>query len=81
MCICLRLTGIASLLIGLHLFSLKLADTRVELSQINNVSPNQLVAASNTNGSQRIDLSNQFSKDFNPPDNSGPDNTRGSGTR
>jgi hypothetical protein len=81
MCICLRLTGIASLLIGLHLFSLKLADTQVELSQINNVSPNQLVAASNTNGSQRIDLSNQFSKDFNPPDNSGPDNTRGSGTR
>ena len=81
MCICLRLTGIASLLIGLHLFSLKLADTRVELSQINNVSPNQLVAASNSNGSQRIALSNQFSKDFNPPDNSGPDNTRGSGTR
>jgi hypothetical protein len=81
MCICLRLTGIASLLIGLHLFSPKLADTQVELSQINNVSPNQLVAVSNTNGSQRIDLSNQFSKDFNPPDNSGPDNTRGSGTR
>lgn len=81
MCIYLRLTGIASLLIGLQLFSPKLVDTQVKLSQINNVSSNQLVAVSNTNGAQRIDLSNQFSKDFNPPDNSGPDNTRGSGTR
>lgn len=81
MCTYLRLTGITTLLISLQLFSPKLADTQVELNQSNNILSNQLVAVSNTNGSQRIDLSNQFSKDFNPPDNSGPDNTRGSGTR
>jgi hypothetical protein len=79
---CLRLIGIASLLIGFQLFSSKLITSKVKLSLVNNnISFQQSFVASNTNDSGRFERINQFSKDFEPRDNGGPDHTRGSGTR
>lgn len=81
MWICLRLTGIATLLIGLQLFSSKMVDAKVEIGVFNNTSSNQSFVTSNTFGSQRLNQVAPSSTDFEAPDNGGPDNTRGCGTR
>lgn len=75
------LIGITTLLIGLHLFSPKLVNTAVEPSQTNNIPSSQSFVASKVKGSQRLSLIANSSRDFEPPDNGGPDITRGSGTR
>lgn len=81
MCVYLRFIGIASLLIGLQLFTPKLVETRLGLGQINNISSNASFVASSTKGSQKLALTAHSSKVFQPPDRGGPDITRGSGTR
>jgi hypothetical protein len=81
MWICLRLTGIATLLIGLQLFSSKMVDAKVEIGVFNNTSSNQSFVTSNTFGSQRLNQVAPSSTDFEAPDNGGPDTTRGCGTR
>jgi hypothetical protein len=81
MCSCLRFASIASLLIGLQLFSPKIVAPKLAIIQSNNTSSHQSFVASNSNNSQAIPLLANFGDDFEPPDNGGPDYTRGSGTR
>jgi hypothetical protein len=83
MCLCLRLSSIATLLIGLQLFAPKLIDAQVKLSSLTSSSSNSSVVASSESTLQGLKQDNlsSFSKEFDPPDNGGPDNTRGSGTR
>ena len=81
MCIYFRITSIATLLIGLQLFSLKLVDSQGTLDLTNNNSLNQSLISSNTNSDQKLDTSPLTRSDFQPHVNGGPDNTRGSGTR
>jgi hypothetical protein len=77
----LRLTSLATLLIGLQLFAPKIVDAKVEFILPNKIASNQSFVASNSNNSQRLTPIPQASSDFLPPDNGGPDMTRGSGTR
>jgi len=81
MCIYFRITSIATLLIGLQLFSLKLVDSQVALDLANNDSLNQSLISSNTNSDQKIDTSSLTRSEFQPHVDGGPDHTRGSGTR
>jgi len=79
---CLRLTSLATLLIGLQLLSPKMFSTQVATSLLNNNSLNYSLIASNSKAVQGWDLIEQASsEDFIPPDNGHPNNTRGSGTR
>lgn len=74
-------TGILTLLIGLHLFSPKLIHPQGENGLTNNTPLNHSFISDNGNGSQLLNQITQESSDFEPPNNAGPDNTRGSGTR
>lgn len=78
---CLRLSGIASLLIGLQLLAPKIVIPTVEMSQANNISSHQSLVTSATTNSREFNQMAHLSKDFEPRDNGGPDYTRGSGTR
>lgn len=75
MCTCYRFTGIATLLIGLQLFSSTLIDVNWEFGL------NNLLVASTHKDSSQPTLINHSNHSFNPPDNQGPDITQGSGTR
>lgn len=77
----LRFTGIASLLIGLQLFNLKIVAPKAGFNQGNNILFHQTLMVSNSTSEQGFAQTNQFGSDFEPRDNGGPDNTRGSGTR
>jgi hypothetical protein len=80
--ICLRLTSIATLLIGLQLLSPKMFPIQAEHHPLNNNSSNYASLASNSNNSKEFSLIQQSAtEDFTPPDNGYPNNTRGSGTR
>jgi hypothetical protein len=81
MCICLRLSSLATLLVGLQLFAPKLVDAKVEFSFSNKIAANQSFVASHGNSSQGATVLPQANTDFLPTDNGGPDMTRGSGTR
>ena len=81
MCPCLHFTGIATLIIGLQLFTSTLIDVNWKLGLTNNVSSNSSFVASNSKDSPMVALMNPSNHSFHPPDNEGPDNTRGSGTR
>jgi len=81
MCVDLRFTGIAILLIGLQLLSPKILNAKVELGLPNIISSTPSFVAVNDNSSPTLNQIAQGSSDFDPPDNGGPDNTRGSGTR
>ncbi len=81
MCNCLRLTGIATLLIGFHLLNANFVETKVEPNLLNNKSSHQLAIAVHGNSSQKLTLLAQSSQGFEPSDNGGPKITRGSGTR
>ncbi len=81
MCLCHRFTGIATLIIGLQLFNPMLIDINLELGKPHKISSNPSFVASNTKASPKLALTNQSNHPFNPPDNQGPDNTLGSGTR
>jgi hypothetical protein len=82
MSICLRLTSIATLLVGLQLLNPDLLPTKAALNLLNNNSSNHVVIASNSNNSGEYTFSEQSRlDDFIPPDNGHPNNTRGSGTR
>lgn len=78
---CLYFTGILTLLIGLQLFSPRLVHPQGELSLTNNAPLNPSFVSENGNGSQILTQITQESSDFEAPNNAGPDNTRGSGTR
>jgi hypothetical protein len=78
----LRFTSIATLLIGLQLFSPKMLQTKAELGIPNSNASNYSYIASNSHISQELALGEATSsEDFTPPDNGHPNNTRGSGTR
>jgi hypothetical protein len=81
MSVCLRLASVATLLIGLQLFSPKMVEAKVETNLSNNVPANQLLAVANSRVLQGLDETAQAKRKFEPPDNGGPDNTQGSGTR
>ena len=83
MCSYLSVTSIATLLIGLQLFAPKLIDASGNLSSLTLSSSNSSVIASSDSTAPTFNQANltSFSKEFDPPDNGGPDNTRGSGTR
>ena len=79
---CLRLTSLATLLIGLQLLSPKMFPTKAEASLLNSSSLNYSFIASNSKAVQGLNQIEQTSaEDFIPPDNGHPNNTRGSGTR
>lgn len=78
---CLYFTGILTLLIGWHLLSPKLVHPQGELGLTNNIPLNHLFVSDNGNGSQMLNQITQESSEFEAPNNAGPDNTRGSGTR
>ncbi|MCA1993275.1 MAG: hypothetical protein LDL41_14735 [Coleofasciculus sp. S288] len=79
--ICLRFTGIATLLIGLQLVAPKLVEAKLHANLSNTISANQLAIASTGMGSPMLDKLTHPIQEFTPPDNSGPDITQGSGTR
>ena len=81
MLIGLRLTSIATLLLGFQLLIPTVFTPQVELNLANNISSKQIVIASHEKGSQALDKITQASSGFFPQDNGGPDYTRGSGTR
>jgi hypothetical protein len=81
MCVYVKATGIATLLVGLLLFSLKVVDVKVKFDVAHNSSSQPLLVASNpelTGWKAQIIQSNQ---EFEPFNNGGPRNTRGTGTR
>lgn len=79
---CLRLTSLATLLIGLQLLSPKMFPIQAETSLLNNNSLNYSFIASNSQAVQGLNqIEPMSSEDFIPPDNGHPNNTRGSGTR
>lgn len=78
---CLCFTGILTLFIGWHLFSPKLVHPQGELGTTNNIPLNHSVIFNNNNGSLKLNQITQEHSGFEPPNNAGPDNTRGSGTR
>lgn len=80
--ICLRLTSIATLLLGLQLLSPKMLPSQAEFSLIHNNTSNHVLFASSNIGSRDLALIEQsYQEDFIPRDNGHPKNTRGSGTR
>lgn len=79
--ICLSITGIATVIIGLHLFSPKLSDAKAEFGiPYNNLSHQSWITSRN-NTSKGLELIDGSSQEFEPRDNGGPAITRGSGTR
>lgn len=82
MSICLRLTGLATLLVGLQLLNPKLLPNKTAFLLLNNNFSSQAVIASNSHnfGYHTFNSQSNFT-DFIPPDNGHPNNTRGSGTR
>lgn len=81
MLICLRITGIATLLIGFQLLVPTVCQSKVEFPLSPNISSKQILIASHEKGSQGLDEIARTSSGFLPQDNGGPDYTRGSGTR
>ncbi len=74
-------TGIASLLIGLQLIIPTVLPGNAELGLPNKISSNSSFVTSNSNSSAKLAPINQSMQSFIPPDNGGPDITRGCGTR
>ncbi len=81
MCVYIRLTGIATLLIGLLLFGLKVVDAKVKFDAVHNSSTQPLLVASNPEITEWQTQAIQAHQEFEPFNNGGPRNTRGSGTR
>jgi hypothetical protein len=78
---CLYFTGVLSLLIGFHLFSPKLVHPQGEFSTTNNTSLRNSVVYENGKDSLKLKQITEANLEFEPLNNAGPDNTRGSGTR
>jgi hypothetical protein len=74
---CLHFTRIATLLIGLYIFSPNIGDAKLEAS----TSHQGFLVAFPENNSPKLDRVAQGNSEFEPPDKGGPDITRGSGTR
>lgn len=82
MSICHYLTGIATLLIGLQLFSPAIVDANVKLGLSHPVASNSSSSlASHTQDLPSFVRLQAPSPSFNPPNNGGPDYSRASGTR
>ena len=76
------LTGIATLLIGLQLFSPALVDANVKLGLSHPVASNSSSSlASAPQNLPNLVLLQASNPSFNPPNNGGPDYSRASGTR
>lgn len=81
MSILLNLTGIATLLLGLQLFTPGIVHATEEASFSINMPSNIYWFTPDFQSSQQR-VGNQCNhKDYEPPDKGGPDGTRGSGTR
>jgi hypothetical protein len=77
----IRLTSIATLLIGLLLFSLKVVDAKMKFQVVHSSSAQPLLVASNPELIGWHTSVSQTSQEFEPFNNGGPRNTRGTGTR
>lgn len=78
---CHRFTSIATLIIGLQVFSSTLIDFHREVGISHKLFSTSSLIASTAHESSRLSLMNQSNQLFTPPDNGGPDITQGSGTR
>lgn len=81
MCLCHRFTSIATLLIGLQLFNPMLIGVNRDFNISNKAASSSSWIASPNKVPSRLARMNPSKDSFNPPDNQGPDTTRGSGTR
>ena len=81
MCLCHRFTGIATLIIGLQLFNPMLIGVNRDFSLSHKAASNSSLIASPSKVPSRLAHAKPSKDTFNPPDNQGPDSTRGSGTR
>ena len=81
MSIFIRLTSIATLLVGLQLLNLNLLPTQVTLNLLSNNYSNHILIASSSNSGAYTFSGQSISDEFIPPDYGHPNNTRGSGTR
>jgi hypothetical protein len=81
MSVYIRVASIATILIGLLLFSLKVVDAKAEFDVVHNSSSSLLFVASNPELTGWHTSAIQNSQEFEPFNNGGPRNTRGTGTR
>lgn len=81
MCICRYWTGIATLLIGLQLFSPAIVDANVKLGLSHPIASNSSFIAFDSQDLPNWMHLNSSNSSFNPPNNGRPDYTRASGTR
>lgn len=81
MCLCHRFTSIATLIIGLQLFNPMLIGVNRDFSLSNKAASNSVWIASSSKVHSTLAHTKPSNDTFNPPDNQGPDSTRGSGTR
>ncbi|MEW6491779.1 MAG: hypothetical protein AB1589_04410 [Cyanobacteriota bacterium] len=81
MSICHCLTGIATLLIGLQLFSPAIVDANVKLGLSHPIASNSSFLTSDTQDLPNLVLLKPSNPSFHPPNNGGPDYSRASGTR
>lgn len=81
MSVYIRVTSIATLFIGLLLFSLKVVDASVTFDVVHNSSSPLLFVASNPELTGWHNSGIQTNQEFEPFNNGGPRNTRGTGTR
>lgn len=81
MCLCHRFTSIATLIIGLQLFNPMLIGVSRDFSLSNKAASDASLIASPSKVLLRLAHTQPSNDTFNPPDNQGPDSTRGSGTR
>lgn len=76
-----KLTGTATLLIGLQLFTTEITYA-AKVTIPGNISRHSFLDSADASRSRQTLISDQLRiNDYEPPDNGGPDNSRGSGTR
>jgi hypothetical protein len=81
MCLCHRFTSIATLIIGLQLFNPMFIGVSQDFSLSNKAASDASLIASPSQVPSTLAHTKPSNDTFNPPDNQGPDSTRGSGTR
>ena len=81
MSLCHRFTSMATLIIGLQLFHPMLIGVSRDFSLSNKAASHSSLITSPRKVLLRLAHTKPSTDSFNPPDNQGPDSTRGSGTR
>lgn len=77
----IRLTSVATFLLGLHLLGPKLVDASVQINLPSTTSSEQSLVGQNTTISTAIAPIAQYTIAFHPPDKGGPRISRSAGTR